>query len=113
MEKKQKWLVGAKLFSGRPDPVWAISRGTACKLLRLWRQLARYRGAKPTPPALGYRGCFVEEHLSNRRWEAYGGVVLLGAETRNDPDRSFEETLLNTAPPSLGISASALIARRP
>jgi hypothetical protein len=109
LEKKPKWFVGAKLFSGRPDPVWAISRGTAGKLLRLWGQLAPYRGAKPIPPVLGYRGCFVEEHLSNRRWEAYGGVVSLGAETRYDPDRSFEEALLNTAPPGLGISASALL----
>jgi hypothetical protein len=39
----------------------------------------------------------------------YGGVVSLGAEIRSDPDRSFEEALLNTAPPSLGISASALL----
>jgi hypothetical protein len=56
-----------------------------------------------------YRGCFLEEHSSDRRWEAYDGVVSLGAEFRSDADRSFEKALLNTAPPSFGISACGLL----
>jgi hypothetical protein len=109
LEKEQPWIAGAELFSGRPNPVWTISRRTAGKLLRLWDRLAPHCGAKPTPPGLGYRGCFLEEHQSDRRWEAYAGVVSLGTEIRSDAHRAFEKALLNTAPPSLGISASVAL----
>ena len=112
MIRNQQWIAGAKLFSGRPDPVWTVSRRTVGNLLRLWDRLAPYRGAKPTPPVLGYRSCFLEDRLSERRWEAYAGVVSLGAVSRTDADRNFEKALLNSAPPSFGISACTLLKTR-
>ena len=112
LEDKQRWIAGAKMFSGRPDPIWTISQETAGKLLRLWDRLMPHRGAIPTPPGLGYRGCFLQERQLDRRWETYEGVVSLGAETRSDPHRSFESALLNTAPPNSGISASVVLNKR-
>jgi hypothetical protein len=108
LANKQQWIAGAKMFSGRPDPIWTISYQTAGKLLRLWDRLTPHRGPKLTPPGLGYRGCFLQERHLDRRWEAYEGVVSLGAEIRSDPHRSFESALLNTAPLNSRISASVL-----
>ena len=112
LEDKQRWIAGAKIFSGRPDPIWTISQEIAGKLLRVWDRLTPHRGAIPTPPGLGYRGCFLQERQLDRRWEAYEGVVSLGAEIRSDPHRSFESALLNTAPPNSGISASVVLNKR-
>ena len=112
LEDKQRWIAGAKMFSGRPDPIWTISQEIAGKLLRVWDRLTPHRGAIPTPPGLGYRGCFLQERQLDRRWETYQGVVSLGAETRSDPHRSFESALLNTAPPNSGISASVVLNKR-
>ena len=112
LEDQQRWIAGAKMFSGRPDPIWTISQEIAGKLLRVWDRLTPHRGAIPTPPGLGYRGCFLQERQLDRRWETYEGVVSLGAETRSDPHRSFESALLNTAPPNSGISASVVLNKR-
>ena len=112
MENKQQWIAGVKIFSGRPDPIWTINEETAGKLLRVWGGLMPHRGPILTPPGLGYRGCFLQERQLDRRWEAYEGVVSLGAEIRSDPHRSFESALLNTAPPNSGISASVVLNNR-
>jgi hypothetical protein len=97
VKTKRSWTAGAAMFSGRRDPVWTVRAAAAVKLVRLWNRLQPFRGVTPVPPALGYRGCFLEDP-SGERWEAFEGVVRSGAESRADPDAAFEKALLKTAP---------------
>jgi hypothetical protein len=105
-----RWTAGVSIFSGRPDPEWLVSDAAADSLIALWQSLAPYRGAVPSPPALGYRGCFLTD--GRRAWRAFGGVVTLRAdgtsETRADQDRAFEKRLLGSAPDGL-LPVSALV----
>ncbi len=95
------WQGGASLFSGRPDPTWSVSARAARHLEAIWEKLEPTSAPLPTAPPLGYRGCFVRDPRG-RQWYAYGGRVLLttggASETRADPNRQFEKTLLESAP---------------
>jgi hypothetical protein len=70
------------------------------ELLALWDHLETYAGPLPSPPGLGYRGCFLRG--SGREWRAYRGVVTMTendtSETRSDPRRQIELCLLSCAP---------------
>jgi hypothetical protein len=95
------WVAGASLFSGRPDPTWPVSAKVARKLEALWHSLGEFSGRLPSPPPLGYRGCFLRDDRG-REWRAFEGVVTLlagsRAESRRDETRSFERMLLASAP---------------
>jgi hypothetical protein len=98
------------LYSGRPDPAWPIAAGAAEALLHLWATLSTERGAaRPTPAALGYRGCELRTDLGT--WHAFDGVVTRrleqSEEARSDPSRGFERAALATAPAGL-VPAQAL-----
>ena len=96
-----KYIGGASIFSGRPDPTWAIGADDAERLKSLWDSMEPYDGALPTAPVLGYRGCFLRDS-SGREWVAYRGCVALktatGSELRKDNNRKFEALLLLSAP---------------
>jgi hypothetical protein len=96
-------MAGASVFSGRPDPTWALSAEAAASIDALWRMLPATSDPPPVAPPLGYRGCFARDDGADRRWDAYGGVVVLagpgGREARSDPERAFERQVLHTAPP--------------
>jgi len=95
------WTAGAFVFSGRPDPTWPISRAVADELVAIWETLVPTDDAVPTPPALGYRGCFVRDP-AGRTWTAFHELVTRssenGSETRRDDDWRFERTVLASAP---------------
>jgi hypothetical protein len=104
-EKYGAWLVGALVYSGRPDPTWHISKRVAKMLQELWESLpASDEKWEPRPGGLGYRGSFVRG-AGHRDWVAFNGLVLLttpaGMEVRRDPVRKFEKTLLSSAPKGL------------
>jgi hypothetical protein len=98
----ESWTAGAFVFSGRADPTWPISRDLADELVAIWETLVPTDGAVPTPPTLGYRGCFVRDP-ARRTWTAFHEQVTLSSEseseTRRDDDRRFERTVLASAPP--------------
>jgi hypothetical protein len=101
LDRQTRWSAGARVFSGRPDPVWVVTRDVAACLLELWGAMPRWRGAVPVGAGLGYRG----SHLtwgSTRTWLAYRGAVTLSKlgrrESRRDSDRAFEKLLLKSAP---------------
>jgi len=100
-DRAAKYIGGASVFSGRPDPAWAISADDAERLKSLWDSMEPYGGALPTAPVLGYRGCFLRDS-SGLEWFAYGGCVTLktatGSESRKDNNRKFEALLLSSAP---------------
>lgn len=95
------WTAGASVFSGRPDPTWPISRDVADELVAIWETLVPSDDVIPTPPALGYRGCFVRDP-AGRTWTALHELVTLSSEsaseTRRDENRRFERTVLASAP---------------
>jgi hypothetical protein len=95
------WIAGASVFSGRHDPTWPIPTKIVEQLERIWDSLARWEGPLPSPPALGYRGCFVRG-TAGRTWTAFGGAVTQSrngsSESRRDDVRAFELTTLASAP---------------
>ena len=52
---------------------------------------------RASPPALGYRGCFVRDP-EGRTWTVYRELVTLSSETRRDDERRFERRVLASAP---------------
>lgn len=96
-----KYIGGASIFSGCPDPTWDVSQVEAQGLETLWNSMEPYTGALPSAPVLGYRGAFLRES-NQREWVVYGGVVTLktpeGSQSRRDHNREFEALLLSSAP---------------
>ena len=94
------YTAGASIFSGRPDPTWAVDETIVKELLTLWDRMEPYVGLIPLPPGLGYRGTFLRD--TGREWRAYRGVVTLTengrSEVRYDPGRQFESRLIRSAP---------------
>lgn len=98
-------VVTASLYSGRPDPEWAVDDERLATLRRLWATLAPGKSAPPPAPPLGYRGCTLR-CASGEQWFAFDGTATHAradgsAEHRIDNGRRFEHALLDTAPPGL------------
>jgi hypothetical protein len=102
--QEERWIGGAMLFSGRPDPTWNVDPRTMRELESIWTKLPGWSGSAPSAPALGYRGCFVKGPGSGE-WFAYEGMVTRTgqdqSESRRDPDRAFEKIILASAPKGL------------
>lgn len=95
------WIAGASVYSGRPDPTWPITDELAARLEEVWSSLPASDAPAPSPPPLGYRGCFVISS-DGRRWSAHREWVRLeasgSAEVRHDEARAFENLVLGSAP---------------
>ena len=102
--KRSAWSAGASVFSGRPDPVWEVKPALAARLERIWRSLKPAVIESPPESALGYRGCFLNGPRGCQ-WFAFAGVVTLRSprrpESRRDPAKKFERTILASAPAAL------------
>jgi hypothetical protein len=102
IRKKEKWIAGAFVFSGLPDPTWSVNRKLVKKLENIWNLLETLSDKFSSPPTLGYRGCFVRNNNANREWFVYGVVVTLkmndSSESRLDIQYRFEKLLLSSAP---------------
>jgi hypothetical protein len=92
------------VFSGRPDPEWAVSGDLASALLALWERLPPHSGAVSEPSGLGYRFSSLSSG-DERRWVAFDNVVRYESRERNelrrDDRREFERRLLESAPAGL------------
>ena len=102
--RPEECIGAALIYSGRPDPEWAIGASQALALRRLWAKLPRSSAARPAPAALGYRGAVMR--CANAEWVAYGAAVTRTSpgghvEQRGDAGRQFERALLATAPEGL------------
>jgi hypothetical protein len=97
-----KYVAGASIFSGRPDPTWTVSESLADRLISIWDLLEASTGTIPQAPPLGYRGCTLKDIDGKREWHAYNGVVTLKSpsteEVRRDRSRKFEAVCLRSAP---------------
>ena len=93
------WLASALLYSGRPNPEWALTDADAEYLVALWSALLPALANAPEP-GLGYRGCVLRG--GGRRWHAFDGVAILtsaaSVEMRADANRVFELAILASAP---------------
>lgn len=98
----ESWLAGARLFSGRADPVWTVSNAIANKLLHVWSALALAPCESDLPEAgLGYRGCYLKNERGDVWFVSRGVVAHTRSEEkdcRRDEKHSFERRLLASAP---------------
>jgi hypothetical protein len=90
------------LYSGRPDPEWAVTDDEVRRLAGIWATLTPAASRSASAPKLGYRG--VELHLDDGvSYLADAGHVTISrggvSETRLDAGRVFEQALLASAPP--------------
>jgi hypothetical protein len=104
-KKEKQWIAGAFCFSGRPDPTWPVNNKKLVKQLeKIWNSLEPLSDEiPPSPPILGYRGCFVRDNNSHREWAVYNKAVTLeidggNSETRLDRQGTFEKLVLSSAP---------------
>jgi len=99
--EKGPWVGGAFVFSGRREPTWHVNASISKKLKGVWDSLEPWKGAVPSTPPLGYRGCFLESS-NGSEWFAYKGLVTLRVgrrrESRRDAEGEFESLLLSSAP---------------
>jgi hypothetical protein len=102
-KSREGWIAGAFIYSGRRDPTWNVPKTVVRKLHRLWDATTPAR-EKPSPPRLGYRGVFLRAP-DGREWTVFNGLVSLTTpdetESRTDPAREFEKSLLASAPEGL------------
>lgn len=102
--RRASWTAGASVFSGRPDPIWELKPALGARLEKIWRALEPAEIEPPPFPSLGYRGCFLKGPRG-REWFAFAGVVTLRSprrpQSRRDPSKKFERTLLASAPAGL------------
>jgi hypothetical protein len=90
-------LVELDLFSGRPNPTWALDERSAQQIQQLIDSLAPTHLPPPEAPALGYRGFRVSlEDRSYRVWNTH--VIVAAGDHRADPDRKVETFLLDHLP---------------
>ena len=103
----QDWKAGAFIWSGSRDPEWEVSAADALAAMSIWNRLeVAQRWTRP-PSRLGYRGCWLRG-IGAGRWTVEADLVLMAAaaggevlQARRDPNRSFERTILATAPRGL------------
>lgn len=100
-EADRNYTAGVSIFSGRPDPTWAVGEALGSKLEKQYGELEIHEGRATPAPPLGYRGAFLRDNAGHE-WFAYRGVVTLNnSEARKDPTRTFERELIASAPEGL------------
>jgi hypothetical protein len=91
----------AYIFSGRPDPAWAVAAERARQLAAIWEGLEPSTPPAPAPPRLGYRGVSIRCAPGDEFIACTGFVTRTtgnAVECRKDRDRRYERLLLSTAP---------------
>lgn len=96
-----KCTASAFVFSGRPDPTWAVGEEQLHQLEAIWNQLKPSAPPPPPQPRLGYRGVSIR-CISNGEFTAFDGYVKKKVgntvEWKKDEERLLEQFLLSTAP---------------
>jgi hypothetical protein len=102
---------GVLLYSGRRDPEWTVQADAAAALAATVKGLPELVGASPAPSRLGYRGAWVRMYDGGRVVAFNGTLTMPDGRFRADPDRAFERSVLDSAPPGvLPMRADALFA---
>lgn len=86
------------VFSGRPNPTWALTGAEADDIVGRLQQVVRGQsspGPLPTP-GMGYRGFVLRARRD--RWRVFGDQVEAGDRLYRDFGRPLERHLLDTTP---------------
>ncbi len=89
-------IVELDIFSGKPNPRWALDPATAGELRIIVGALPAASRISSDPPALGYRG--FNFTFASESCRAYGGFVQAGQRILDDPKRVVELLLLAHLP---------------
>ena len=101
---KYIYEVKVLIFSGRPDPIWKLNSQEVDHIIEIWDELNRTEKIFEKVPLLGYRGITISQH-DNIVFFAYQGIIKKEhnnlTEFRIDPQKKFEQYLINTSPKGL------------
>lgn len=94
----QSVQVELEVYSGRPNPSWALRADQAAEYRRRLDALPAAAAAPHADDALGYRGLRVTDGAAEVRVARGGVTARRGAETRalRDEGRAFERWLVET-----------------
>ena len=99
---KNEITVTVLVFSGRPNPLWAISIEQYNALLLYLKNLSNISPQEPLA-LLGYSGCVINDQA--KKVYAFDGIITLTDGRHQsayaDTHRQFEKKLLRTAPAEL------------
>jgi len=102
------------VFSGRPNPSWALDSARESEFLSRLKRLQPADEKPPERPILGYRGFVVQSSAGSGLAgivRVYGGMVQRDGSAYQDPDRSLERWLLDTAGANLEGSLVAMLSK--
>jgi hypothetical protein len=89
------------IFSGRPNPTWALTDSQTASLLEMLDGLPQTE-SEPRPGDLGYRGMIVRlRGAKAREITVHTGVAAVNGGSHADADRHVERWLLETGRPFL------------
>ena len=103
------------IFSGRPNPSWALDSAREAEFLSRLKQLQPALEVTSAPPILGYRGFIVHPSTGSnlaRVVKVYGGIVQHEGGTYQDSNRKLERWLLDTAGSNLERNLVATLSTR-
>jgi hypothetical protein len=89
-------LIELDVFSGRPNPRWALDERVRQELVRLQQRLAASRTTPPDPPSLGYRGFSFPD--AGALVAVYRGFITRPRVVLADPTFTVERFLVSTLP---------------
>lgn len=92
------------VFSGRPNPQWALTSQEADQFIKLLQALPQHQGEASTPEGLGYRGLIVTQ--PGETIDGYSQISIANSivtvehngelEQLADKDRALEQWLFQT-----------------
>lgn len=101
MEPAAAWTVTAFMYSGKPDPVWALNEEQVNTWMDAWEDAAHTGGIVEIPSILGYRGCCLQKN-KHSYWLLHNNCVCLYENNlsvcKKDVNRKMELFLLGTSP---------------
>ena len=101
-KNKTDWLCKAELEFEDKQPVWKLEKSKASKLLGIWNNLKTSLETSSRKSAyIGYGGTYLNSS-DNSEWHRFNRTVTRvnnnTIEVRYDKNRSFEKTILKSAP---------------
>ncbi len=100
MNRKDEWKAILLIFSGRPDPQWALNKNEIENFMRLWNAAGGSDRHVHIPSLDGYKG--IRLIHNNTEWVVHDSVITCFESgksiSRKDDKNKIENLLISSAP---------------